>query len=153
MQFLTWHKKITIVSTSILIWILALSLVSPALSEKPDKASGIKVDNGRDTAIEIYWDEKGVNRVSTIDWGRLDPGGNTTLTMFVKNRGKNPVVLSYYTSDWNPIEAQNYFELVWDYAGQQIKFKEMWRVTFILSVSENIEQIESFSFDTIVVAM
>jgi hypothetical protein len=142
-------KKI-IVTASLIIWVFALSLVNPAISKKPDNKvkdfSNNGVDNG-DVSIEVYWDNKGTKRVSSIDWGLLEPGTNKTVTLFIKNKGKNQITLAYYTSNWKPSEIVNYLTLTWDYTGQSIEFKEMVQVVFTLCVSENAEAIESFSFD------
>lgn len=144
----SFDKKITILTVSLIIWVFAISLISPAISKRPEKTiktSDDEIING-DTNIEVYWDSKCTRRVSSIDWGSLEPGTNTTVTLFIKNKGRIPVTLSYYTSNWNPPETANYLYLSWDYTGQRIKFKETSQVSFTLHASENVE-IETFSFD------
>lgn len=147
-------KKIIVVTISLIIWVFALSLVNPAISKKPDKTVKEFPDdvviNG-DTSIEIYWDNKCTKRVSSIDWGSLEPGTNKTVTLFIKNKGKNQVTLSYYTSNWNPSEIANYLNLTWDYTGQSIEFKEIIQIVFTLYVSENAEEIGTFSFDITII--
>lgn len=143
-------KKIIVTTVSLIIWVFALSLVNPAISKKPD----FKVEdfsnnevNNVDINIEVYWDNKCTKRVSSIDWGLLEPGTNKTVTLFIKNKGKNQVTLAYYTSNWKPPEIMNYLTLTWDYTGQSIEFKEIVPVVFTLYISENAEATESFSFD------
>jgi hypothetical protein len=147
-------KKITAVTTSLVICVFALSLINTATSKKPDtSAKGISnngVVNGA-TGIEVYWDSKCTNRVSSIDWGSLQPGTNKTVTLFVRNKGKNPVTLSYYLSNWSPSEIADCLSLTWDYFGQSIEFKETVQVVFTLYVSGNAETIENFSFDIVIV--
>ena len=104
------------------------------------------LSNG-DINIEVYWDNKGTKRVTSIDWGPLEPGSNKTVTLFIKNKGKNQITLAYSTSNWKPSEIVNYLNLTWDYTGQSIEFKEIVQVVFTLHVSENAEAIEAFSFD------
>jgi len=139
-------KKI-IVTVSLIIWVFALSLVNPAISKKPDKDFSSNEVNNEDINIEVYWDNKCTKRVSSIDWGPLEPGTNKTVTLFIKNKGRNQVTLVYYTSNWKPPEIVNYLTLTWNYTGQSIEFKEIVPVVFTLYVSENAEAIESFSFD------
>jgi hypothetical protein len=143
-------KKI-IVTVSLIIWVFALGLVNPAISKKPDNKvedfSNNGVDNG-DISIEVYWDNRCTKRVSSIDWGPLEPGTNKTVTLFIKNKGRNQITLVYYTSNWKPPEIVNYLTLTWNYTGQSIEFKKIVPVVFTLYVSENAEAIESFSFDT-----
>jgi hypothetical protein len=143
-------KKILAVTATLIICVSALSLVTPALSKKPDKTANDLPTNGAvdgDVGIETYWDSKCTQRVSSIDWGSLEPGANKTVTMFIKNKGKTQLTLSYYASNWNPSEIADYLALTWDYTGQSIGFKEIIQVVFALYVSENAETIENFSFD------
>ena len=150
----SYDKKIIAVTISLIIWVFALSLINPAISKKTYKTVKELPNDGvinQGTGIEIYWDSKGTNRVSSIDWGSLEPGTNKTVTLFIKNKGKNQVTLSYYTSNWGPSEIANYLNLTWDYTGQRIEFKDVLQVVFTLYVSENSEAIENFSFDTIII--
>jgi hypothetical protein len=141
-------KKITLITVSLIIWVFAISLINPAISKRPERT--IKVPDDRaitgEGNIEVYWDSKCTKRVSSIDWGLLKPGTNQTVTLFIKNKGKTPVTLSYYTSNWNPSEVTNYLYLSWNYTGQVINFKETTQVSFTLHASENVE-VEAFSFD------
>jgi hypothetical protein len=149
----TRDKKIIVATISLIIWVFAISLVSPAISKKPDRVNktsdGESINGG--AGIEVYWDKRCTNRVSSIDWGSLEPGTNKTATLFIKNKGKNQVTLSYYTSNWKPSEIADYINLTWDYTGQSIKFKETVQVVFTLYASENLETIENFSFDTAII--
>jgi hypothetical protein len=156
MQESTRHdKKIMAVTISVVIWVFALSLINTATSKKPDNSVKGFSNNGvisGGTGIEVYWDSKCINKVSSIDWGSLEPGTTTTVTLFIKNKGKNQVTLGYYTSNWSPSEIANCLNLKWDYTGQNIEFKETVQVVFILHVSENVEATETFSFDIVIVA-
>ena len=139
-------KKILAVTATLLRCVFALSLVTPALSKKPDRTVN-EFSNDKDVGIETYWDSRCTERVSSIEWGSLEPGTDKTVTLFIKNKGKTPVTLSYYSSNWNPSEIMNYLSLMWDYTGQSIEFKEIVQVTFTLHISENVEPTENFSFD------
>jgi len=147
-------KKILVVTVSLIIWVFALSLVNPAISKRPDNPAKELPNDGainRDASIDIYWDSRCTKRVSSIDWGSLEPGTNKTVALFIKNKGRNQVTLSYYTSNWQPSEIANYLNLMWDYSGQSIEFKEIVQVVFTLYVSENVEATETFSFDIAIV--
>jgi len=64
-------KKI-IVTISLIICVFAFSLINTATSKKPDNSvKGVSNDgviNGGN-GIEVYWNSKCTNRVSSIDWG------------------------------------------------------------------------------------
>lgn len=147
-------KKIVAVTISLVFCVFALSLINTATSKKPDttvkRISNNGVINGA-TGIEVYWDSKCTNRASSIDWGSLEPETTTTVTLFIKNKARNQVTLSYYTSNWSPSEIANYLNLTWDYTGQSIEFKETIEVLFTLFVSEKSQAIETFSFDITIV--
>jgi hypothetical protein len=143
-------KKIMLTLILLLISVLAISLVNPAISKKSDNNGKKFSSNGSIkelTGIEIYWDSKGTNRVTSIAWGSLEPGTEKTATMFIRNLEKNQITLNYYTSNWMPSEITDYLTLKWDYNEQAIKFREMVQVIFTLVVSENIESSGAFDFD------
>ena len=147
-------KKIIAVTILLIIWVLALSLISPVISKKPDTTGNKFSSDGiikGGTDIEIYWDKKGTNRVSSIVWGQLEPGTDKNVTLFIMNKDKNQTTLSYHTSNWQPSEIANYLSLTWDYAGQSIDFRETLQVVFTLSVSEDVKTTGNFSFDIIII--
>ena len=143
--------KITIISV---ILIFCLTLITPALSTKPEITGKKVTNNGTNnsrTEIEIYWDKDGTQKASSILWGTLKPGTNKTITLFIRNNDKNQITLNFYTSNWNPPDIANYLKLNWDYTGQGIQFKETVQVIFTLSVSENIKTAGTFSFDITII--
>jgi hypothetical protein len=147
-------KKIVATLILFLISVLAISLVNPAISKKSDNNGRKFSSNGaikEVTGIEIYWDSKGTKRVTSIEWGTLEPGTEKTVTMFIRNQEKNQIILNYYTSHWVPSEITDYLTLKWDYNGQPIEFREMVQIIFTLIVSENAESNGAFDFDITIV--
>ena len=145
-------KTIIVFTASLLIFVFAFSLVTPAISKKPDKTLPNNEAVDAAVGIDTYWDSKCTQKISSLDWGSLEPGTTKAITMFIKNKGKNQVTLSYYVSNYNPPYAINQLTTTWDYAGQIIGFKDSVQVTFTLSVSETAETIENFSFDIDIIA-
>jgi hypothetical protein len=148
-----YDKKIITATIALIILVFALSFITPVISKKPDKvtkpSNAEAIDGG--AGIEIFWDSKCTNRVSSIDWGSLEPGTDKTVTLFIKNKGKNQVTLSYHVSNWKTNEIANYLNIIWDYNGQRIGFKEVFQVRFTLYASENAATTENFSFDITIV--
>jgi hypothetical protein len=97
--------------------------------------------------IGLYWDKALTNKVTSIDWGVLDPGFSKNVTVYIRNEGNSAVTLSESTSNWNPSNASNYIDLTWDYRGQSINVGSSIQVRLILVVSASITGISSFSFD------
>jgi len=147
-------KKIMLTLILLLISVLGISLVNPAISKKSDNNGRKFSSNGtvkEVTGIEIYWDSKGTNRATSIEWGSLEPGTEKTVTIFVRNLEKNQIILNYFTSNWIPSEITDHLTLNWDYDGQTIEFREMVQVIFTLVVSENLESSGAFDFDITIV--
>ena len=147
-------KKIVLTLILLLISVLAISLVNPAISKKSNNNGRKLSSNGaikEITGIETYWDSKGTNKVTSIEWGSLEPGTEKTVTIFVRNLEKNQIILNYYTSNWMPSEITDYLTLKWDYNGQAIKFREIVQVIFTLVVYENLEASGTFDFDITIV--
>jgi hypothetical protein len=148
----SYDKKIITATIVLIILVFAVSFITPVISKKPDRITKSSNDEvGGGAGIEIFWDNKCTNRVSSIDWGSLEPGTDKTVTLFIKNKGKNQVTLTYHVSNWKTNELGNYLNVAWDYNGQRIGFKEVFQVRFTLYASENAETTENFSFDITIV--
>ena len=101
--------------------------------------------------VGVYWDSECTNRVSSINWGMVEPDSINNATVYIKNESNAPVTLSLGTENWNPTNASNYMTLSWDYGGQEIGVDEVVQVMLSLSVYSGIEGITNFSFDIIIV--
>jgi hypothetical protein len=51
------------------------------------------------------------------------------------------------TTTWQPPEVQQYFTLAWNYTGSMLAPAQMVQVQFTLSLSPNVKNSTSFSFD------
>jgi len=100
--------------------------------------------------VDVYWESACVNKVSSINWGELDPGESETVTVYVKNTGNVPMTLELSTDEWSPLAAEMYIDLQWDYSGGQIQPDGVVQVTFTLTVSGIIDGVTDFSFDIVI---
>ena len=100
--------------------------------------------------VAAYTDSACTIPVSNVDWGRVSPGYSSTNTLYVRNEGNSDLALSFNTNNWNPINAQNYLTLSWNYAGQTIKPNQVIQITLTLSVSQSTSGVESFYFDIVI---
>jgi len=100
--------------------------------------------------VDVYWESACINKVSSIDWGELAPGDSEVVTVYVKNTGNVPMTLELSTDDWNPLAAEMYIDLQWDYSGGQIQPDGVAQVTFTLTVSAIIDGVTGFSFDIVI---
>ena len=146
------ETKVLVATLLLVVYALALSMASPVMS--PVQFNKTISNTGSITAIGvgIYWNQEGTNRVTSIDWGTLEPDSNKNFTVYIKNEENSAVTLSLYTSNWNPSNTSDYVSLTWDYGGQFINAEEIVQVTLMLSVSADIEGITTFSFDITIIA-
>lgn len=100
--------------------------------------------------VGVYWDENSTNRVSSLDWGTLEPYYNKNITVYIRNEGNTAASLAMNSTNWNPSSAISYMTLAWNYSGQRIDADKSIRVAFTLSISGDIQGITSFSFDIVV---
>jgi len=101
--------------------------------------------------VGVYWDNACSSRVASVDFGLVEPGSVKNVTVFIRNEGNAAVTLSLDTVNWVPLNASDFITLDWDYGGQMIDPEGVVEVTFMLSVSSDIEAITDFSFDIVIV--
>lgn len=100
--------------------------------------------------IGVYWDLQCTNATSSLDWGLLEPGSQKSFTLYLKNQGNSVLVLSMASENWNPSSAIDYMTLAWNREGQQINPDEVTEFVITLFVSEDVQGISAFSFDTVI---
>ncbi len=67
-------------------------------------------------------------------------------TFYIENNNKDPVILSFITANWNPIEAFNQIEVIWDYDGNPIPPSITCEV-LITIVNHSQDELNDFSFN------
>jgi len=100
--------------------------------------------------VGVYWDNDCSNRVSSIDWGTLNPGSVKNIAVYIRNEEQEPMYLILSTKNWNPSEASEYLNLGWNYNQWRMNPGETLQITLTLSVSSYIQGITSFDFDILV---
>jgi hypothetical protein len=100
--------------------------------------------------VGVYWENACINEVSTINWGYLEPGTSQNITIYIKNEGTIPMTLNMTIANWNPTTASNYITLNWNQEGSQVNAQSVLETVLTLTVSSNISEIDSFSFDIII---
>jgi hypothetical protein len=101
--------------------------------------------------LGIYSDSQCLNKVTSINWGTLDPGISKNVTIYVNNTGNVPITLSLSTQDWTPQNVGTNLTLTWNYVtGTVIQPKQVTATILTLKVSQNIKGITSFSFNIVI---
>ncbi len=95
----------------------------------------------------IYWDQQCTDATSSLDWGLLEPGSTRDFTLYLRNEGNSALTLSMASENWSPANATDYLTLTWNREGQQVNPDEVLQFVITLSVSADVQNIDSFSFD------
>ncbi len=133
------------------VFVPTVLLLDPALS--PLAASNRVSNRGAIKAIGVgvYSDSACTTKLTSIDWGVLDPGQSRNATAYIRNEGNSAMLLTQSAANWTPSNASNYITLRWDYRGSLLTTGSVVKVTFTLAVSSSISGITDFSFDLTIV--
>jgi len=101
-------------------------------------------------SVDVYWDENCEDRVYSLEWGNLFPGATRNYDLYVRNKGKESVVLDLTTQNWVPLVAEQSISLSWDYHGHPIYENQVTVIEVVLSVSPEIKGVTNFSFDIVI---
>ena len=145
------EKVVAAAIVSLVAYTLALGVlnlaVSPVQTESRISSGGAVKAIG----VMVYSDVSCNNRLSSIDWGALEPDESKNVTCYIRNEGNSAVTLSLSTENWNPSNASQFLTLNWNYEGQFIDPGDVIEVTFTLAVSASVSDITDFSFDIVIV--
>ena len=122
----------------------------PAGTQVPDDDQGGTVNS---IGVTVYSDITVSDRLDSIDWGSLRPGGNKTVQCYIRNTGETAEILTLQTDNWEPSAATEYITLTWDYDEQPLNVNEVIEVNLTLDVAVNIQGVSSFVFDITIVGI
>jgi hypothetical protein len=101
--------------------------------------------------VGAYYDSACTNRISSIDWGLIAPGGQKSVSVYIRNEGITAITIAQSTSNWNPSTASSFLSLSWSYNGQTINPNASLQMTFTLKVSPSVNGVAGYSFDIVIV--
>jgi len=96
--------------------------------------------------IAVYSDQAATQPLTSINWGELYAGASTTKQVYLVSLGNVPANLTLTSGNWNPPTAAQYLTVTWNYTAPTIQPQQKICVAFTLTVSNQIIDIESFSF-------
>ncbi len=108
-------------------------------------SSGTITSVSASSGMGVYSNSACTTAASSIDWGTVNPGGNVTKTVYVKNTGSTSVSLGMSTSNWTPSAANGPITVSWNQAGTTLAPGQVATATLTLQVSSTISGITSFS--------
>jgi hypothetical protein len=139
-------------AVALVIYALSLSMLSPAMSASQTSKKISNAGSVMAVGVGVYWDAALTNKVSSIDWGIIEPGSSVNKTVYIRNEGNSAATLSMAPSNWSPSNASTCMNLSWNYAGQTLSVGASIQVKFTLSVAASAKGITSFSFDITITA-
>jgi hypothetical protein len=105
--------------------------------------------NLRTVGVGVYWDPECTQNVTTIDWGYLDLGDTTNVTVYINNEGSTPLILTMTHENWDPTSAPQYITLTWNRENHTLNTGHT-PATLTLTTSPDTTGITDFSFDIII---
>jgi len=94
----------------------------------------------------IYWEANCSTHVTSINWGTIEAGANSSVTVYVQHEGTVPFTLYYVLSGWNPVNTSEFITLGWDYDNATINTDDVIPITLTLNVSPLTTGIAEFAF-------
>ena len=142
---------VSVIAASAILNVFFLTTISAQFFTKNNIYSYGSVQIQTETAgLNVYRDSSCTNKVSSLPWGNISPGGSISNLVYIKNEGDVPLTLTLDTTDWSPSNAPNYISLNWNYDGQAIEPNQVILVRLTLRVSQSINGIQSFDFQIII---
>lgn len=103
--------------------------------------------------VVVFADSESKNQLEVVDWGTVSLGSVNKHPAFLCNPNSVSTQISLSTANWNPPEAQKYFDVTLDVS--TLKGFESSLANFVLKLGGAIvdaePKIEQFSFDMILV--
>ncbi|MCW4045697.1 MAG: hypothetical protein NWE94_09305 [Candidatus Bathyarchaeota archaeon] len=124
--------------------VLASTLMITAIA-LPNKNSSSQTT--QQASIGLYWDQNCRNAVTNVQWGKIEAGSSSSITIFVRNEGKTALKLSLATDNWNTQKAASIISLSWNREGQLLNQGESTVAVVTLTVAANTNGISDFGFD------
>jgi hypothetical protein len=145
-ETLKTKKYLLVLFAATLMVALAATTVYAAVSSSKTVSSSGKVVT---INLAVYSDSACTQPVSAINWGSLQPGGNTTYNVWIKNTGTAQVTLSMTTSGWSPSSASQSLTLTWNRNNAALTANQVVNATLTLIVSPTAAAIDSYSFNVV----
>lgn len=100
--------------------------------------------------IGVYLDSSCTQNATSINWGFLRPGDNTTKKVYIKNNGTIPVTLTMTTESWQPTNANTLMTLTWNLENAVLNATQSTEAVLTLYVSPDTGNLGDFNFNIII---
>jgi hypothetical protein len=101
--------------------------------------------------IDVYEDLACTTIQSSLEWGEIEAGGSSSVTIYIKNNGDADILLSLDSENWTPTNSKDYMTLSWDDNGTSLMSGEVRGVTLTLNVDPDSPPMNTFGFDVVLI--
>lgn len=147
-----WGNNTPKTKLSITVSIIGLVIIATALTLTTFAAISIpqNISSGgtviTSANLGIYSNSACTTPLSSINWGTLTLGGNTTQMVYLKNTSSGlSLALNMTTSNWTPASANGPITLTWNKEGTRLNPGQSVAANLTLAVSSSIIDISSFN--------
>jgi len=96
--------------------------------------------------LGVYSNSACTTPLSSINWGTITAGGNTTQTIYIKNTSSGvSLTLNMTTTGWSPTSVNGPVTITWSQQGTDLQPGQSIAATLTLAVSSSEVGITSFS--------
>jgi len=141
---LTSHKKAALSIVVLVVFSLCLTVVMfAALGESQilPHLGSVKTTN-----VSIYSDYECTKNCTALCDLVVYPGCNFTKTVFVKNNGNTPELLTMTVDQWNPCYASSYLNITWNQENTVLEPGEIIQAALTLEAASNANSLKSFGY-------
>ena len=101
--------------------------------------------------IDVYEDIACTTIQSSIEWGEIEAGESSSVTIYIKNNGDTDILLGLDSENWTPTNSKDYTTLSWDDYGTALTPGEVRGITLTINVDPDCPPINNFSFDVVII--
>jgi hypothetical protein len=141
-------KKIT--KIAILAIVLTASLVAIATAGLLTTSQNVPA-NGTISTINLgcYSNPGCTTTLTSVDFGTITPGSQSTATVYIKNTGNIAENLTMSTNSWSPVNANTYLTLTWSPASTTLAAGASTSATLTLAASSGAGALSTFSVNVV----
>jgi hypothetical protein len=100
--------------------------------------------------LDIYTDAAATTKLSSLQWGTLNPGGTVTKTIYIKNSGNTSERLNMTATEWAPVAASQVLTLTWNKEGSTLAAGAVVSATLTLRVAADPGDVSNFSMNIVI---
>ncbi len=101
--------------------------------------------------IDVYEDLACTTVQSSIEWGEIEAGDSSSVTIYIKNNGDTDILLALDSENWTPTNINDYTTVSWDDYGTALTPGEVRGVTLTLNVDPDCPPMNNFGFDVVII--